>query len=175
MIIRRTPGPRREPRVGYVAVGRVLGAHGTKGTLRVESLSDAPGRFAPGGAVWLQAVRRVIEGSSSTRGGLILKLAGIDDRSAAEALKGEVLEVPETERRSLPEGAYYHDELVGMTVVDPDGRLLGTLEEILETGANDVYVVRGPRGETLLPAIDDVVLEIDVEARRMVARPMDID
>ena len=156
MIIRRPPGPRREPRAGWVAVGRVLGAHGTRGALRVESLSDVPGRFAPGAAVWLQAVRRVIQSCSAARGALILKLEGIDDRA------------------TLPPGSYYTDELIGLTVVDPEGRLLGTLEEVLETGANDVYVVRGPRGETLLPAVDDVVLEVDLERRRMVARPLDI-
>jgi 16S rRNA processing protein RimM len=154
-------------------VGRVLGAHGTKGALRVESLSDVPGRFAPGAAVWLQAVRRVIQSCAPGRGGLVLKLEGIDDRKTAEQMKDEVLEVPESERPPLPPGSYYTDELIGLTVVDPEGRLIGTLDEVLETGANDVYVVRGPQGETLLPAVDDVVLEIDLERRRMVARPMD--
>lgn len=175
MIIRRPPGPRREPRAGWVAVGRVLGAHGTRGALRVESLSDVPGRFAPGAAVWIQAVRRVIQSSSTAKGTLILKLEGIDDRATAERMKDEVIEVPESERPPLPPGSYYADELIGLAVVDPEGRPLGTLEEVLTTGANDVYVVRGPQGETLLPAIDDVVLEIDLERRRMVARPMEID
>ncbi len=175
MIIRRPPGPRREPRAGWVAVGRVLGAHGTKGALRVESLSDVPGRFAPGAAVWLQAVRRVIQSASAGRGALILKLEGIDDRASAERMRGEVLEVPETERPPLPPGAYYTDDLIGLRVVDPEGRLLGTLEEVVETGANDVYVVRGPRGELLLPAVDDVVLEVDLEGKRMVARPLEVD
>lgn len=154
-------------------MGRVLGAHGTKGALRVESLSDVPGRFAPGAAVWLQAIRRVIQSCAAAPGALILKLEGIDDRATAERMKDEVLEVPETERPALPPGSYYTDELIGLTVVDPEGRVLGTLEEVIETGANDVYVVRGPHGETLLPAVDDVVLQIDLDRRRMVARPME--
>lgn len=175
MIIRRPPGPRREPRAGWVAVGRILGAHGTRGALRVESLSDVPGRFVPGAAVWLQAVRRTIQSVSSGRGVLVLKLEGIEDRASAERIKGEVLEVPEAERPPLPPGSYYADDLIGLAVVDPDGQFLGSLGEVLQTGANDVYVVRGPRGELLLPAVEDVVLEVDLERRRMVVRPLDVD
>ncbi len=101
------------------------------------------------------------------RGGWILALEGLEDRNAAEELRGAVLLAP---REDLPEASadeWYVSDLVGLAVASDDGRELGKLEEVLRLPAHDVYVVRGARGEILLPAIADVVLSVDVEAGRM--------
>jgi len=99
---------------------------------------------------------------------LLLHLEGIDTREQAEALRGLLLEVPEDELAPLAEDQYFRFQILGMEVVDQDGQPLGRVEEILDTGATDVYVVRSAEGELLLPAIDTVVKEIDVAGRRMV-------
>lgn len=101
------------------------------------------------------------------RGGWILALEGVEDRDAAAELRGAVLLAP---REDLPEPAadeWYVSDLVGLAVATDDGRELGRLEEVLRLPAHDVYVVRGARGEILLPAIADVVLSVDGEAGRM--------
>ena len=98
----------------------------------------------------------------------IIALEGIDDRDVAAFLRNQLVFVPSAEEPPLPEGEYYHHQLIGLKVQTPEGRDLGALSEILLTGANDVYVVLGPDGsELLLPAIGDVVLNIDLELGRI--------
>jgi 16S rRNA processing protein RimM len=92
-----------------------------------------------------------------------LKLAGIDDRTAAEAMRGALVRVPIEQAVELPPGSYFWHEIVGLRVQDTRGRALGTVAEVLATGSNDVYVVRSAEGELLLPAIKDVVRAIDRE------------
>jgi 16S rRNA processing protein RimM len=92
---------------------------------------------------------------------------------AAEALRGSLLSLPESELAPLPEGEYYAHQIVGLEVFESDGAPLGKVVGLFPTGSNDVYVVDGPRGELLLPAIDDVILEVDVPGGKMVVSLMD--
>lgn len=159
---------RIEPRAGFVAVGVIHRAHGVRGELSVESLSDAADRFAEGATLWIDGERYKVQQTRPAKRGLSLKLASIDTRDAAEALRGKLLEIPEEALEPLTEGEYYRFQLVGMDVVDLEGRALGRLEQVLATGSNDVYVVRGPAGELLLPATDEVIREVDVAGKRLV-------
>lgn len=95
----------------------------------------------------------------------VVAISGIETRDAAEALTGRYLEV---EPRELPEGSYYWHQLEGLHVVDESGAEVGTLVEVFRVGENEVYRVAGPVGETLLPALRDVVREIDLRRKRMV-------
>ncbi len=150
-----------------VSVGRVAGAHGLRGEVKVAPLTDFPERFDPGSRLWLEGTPRVVEGSR-WRGGLVyLKLAGVDSREAAAKLRGKELMVPEAQplRES---GRYYRHDIVGLRVEDRRGQWLGRVVDVLVTGANDVYVVRGERGELLLPAVEDVVGEVDLAGGRLV-------
>jgi len=151
----------------WVVVGRVRSARGVRGQLRVEVMSDSPGRFAPGQVVFIDGRAFRIERSVLFKEDRVLKLEGVDSREGAEALKGCILTVPAESLFPLPQGSYYHYHLVGMGVYTREGRFLGKLIEILSTGGNDVYVVRAGGKELLLPALDDVVLEVDVDNRRM--------
>ena len=110
---------------------------------------------------------RAITGAEPERRVRVITLEGIETREAAEALRGRYLEV---EREALPAGTYYWHELVGMTVRDVAGGDLGMLEEVFRAGENEVYRVRGPAGEVLVPALRDVVVEIDTRQQRMVVR-----
>jgi len=149
-----------------IVVGRVTTAHGIKGELKVEVLTDFPERFERGSKLWLRGIERTIEQARPQGRGIILKLRGIDTRNDAEALRGEVLTVPDLADLD-DEGAYYIHDLMGLRVEDTAGAELGKLFEIISTGATDVYVIRGPRGELLLPALDDVVTDIDLKQGRI--------
>ena len=164
-----------EPR--YLAVGRVLRPHGVRGELRVGILTDYPERLGQHTDFYLahpdspEAVRRYpVEKLRRSKNVLLLKLACCNDRNGADELRGMLVQVPIEEAVPLEEGEYYHFQLIGVRVEMEDGEWLGQVAEVIETGANDVYVVRGPRGEVLLPAVDDVVLELDLEMKRMVVR-----
>ncbi len=164
-----------EPR--YLTVGRVLRPHGVRGELRVGILTDYPERL--GQHVYFYLARpdspaaaqpRLVEKWRLHRGAMLLKLAGCDDRDQAEELRGFLVQIPFEEAVPLEEGEYYYFQLPGLRVETEEGELLGLVVEVIDTGANDVYVVRGPGGDLLLPAIDDVILNLDLQARRMTVR-----
>jgi len=143
-----------------VNVGRVMGPHGIRGEIKVEPLTDFADRFQRGRRLWLPDGPHVIERSRWQEDNVLLKLAGIDDRNQAAALRGQELKLPEA--GPLEAGRYYVHDIIGLRVEDNAGESLGTLADVLVTGANDVYVVRGERGELLLPAIEDVVKEVNL-------------
>jgi 16S rRNA processing protein RimM len=102
----------------------------------------------------------------------IFKLKGCDDRNAAEELRGMLVHVELERAVPLEDGEYYQHQVIGLTVETVDGERLGTLVEVLETGANDVYIVRGLSGEVLIPAVEDVVKEIDLVKGTMIIEPL---
>ena len=155
----------------FVTVGRVIAAWGLRGELKVESLSDDPRRFLPGAAVYLNGSRTTVERSSKAKWGLRLKLDAVNDRTHAESLRGASLTVSRDEVRPLPEGSYHHFQIIDIDVWTEGGEHLGRVREVLTTGANDVYVVRkAGRRDLLLPALSDVVLDFDLDARHMRVR-----
>ncbi|MEA2681725.1 MAG: rRNA processing protein RimM [Chloroflexota bacterium] len=152
-----------------VRVGFVRRAVGLTGEVEVEQLGDNPRRFEPGSVVRAAGSEVRVERAHSTGGSAWrLKLVGIDGRDAADRLRGQYLEVPAAELEELPEGQYYQWQLIGLQVYDTGGRKLGRLAEVLEYPANDVYQVEGQAGEVLVPALRDVVREVDLESGRMV-------
>jgi len=159
----------------YLAIGRIIAPHGIRGEVKVEVLTDFPERFKPGSRALLGAgsedpeARPVkIVAARPHKGGLLVKLDIVPDRNAAELVRDRYLLIPETEAMPLGDHENYLHDLVGLQVETTDGQLLGELKEVLFTKANDVYVVRGPDGEVLLPAIRNVVLRVDLPARRMI-------
>ena len=169
----------RTPEPHYLAIGRILRPHGVRGELRVGILTAYPERLGQYTDFYLaypgspEAVRRYpVEKLRRSKDALLLKLAGCDDRNAADKLRGMLVQIPIEEAVPLEEGEYYHFQLIGVRVEMENGEWLGQVTEVLETGANDVYVVRGPLGEVLLPAVDEVILALDLELKRMVVRPL---
>ena len=150
-----------EPPPGYVAVARILGAWGVQGDVKIEPLAPRK-MLASGRAIRLAGRDAKIERVRGT-GGVFLKLEGVDNRETAAGLRNEYLLVPETDLEALPEGEYYRFQLIGLRAVTTEGRDLGEITEIIESRGNDVFVVNGPGGESLIPVIEDVVQEIDVE------------
>ena len=164
----------KEERTRYLAVGNIRGAHGIRGEVKVELLTDYPERFKPGAAMYLGSedhARPVeIAAVRPHQEYLLVKLSPVPDRDAAQALVGQLLLIPEEQAMPLGEHENYAHDLLGLTVTTTEGRTLGELTDILTTGANDVYVVTGPegKGEVLIPALRDVVLSVDLAAGRMV-------
>jgi len=153
--------PEREIPEGFVAIGRVLGAWGVQGDFKVEPLAPASA-FARGRTIQISGKTYVIERSRARQRFVYVKLAGIDFREQVATIRGGYMMVPETELAPLPEGEYYRYQLIGLAVRVTDGRDIGRIEDVFSTGANDVYVVRGPLGEVLVPAVEDVVQSVDV-------------
>lgn len=159
---------RSEPR--YLVVGRIVRPWGVQGELKVEILTEDPARFEQLEAVYVgpHFVPYRLERARLHGGVVLLKLAGCDDRNAAEGLRDLLVQVAMEDALPLEEGEYWVHQIVGLEVWTTEGDLLGLVQEVLETAANDAYVVRDRSGrEVLIPALRSVVLEIDLAAGRM--------
>ena len=156
-----------------IAVGRINGVWGLRGHVKVTPLTSNPERLQPGATLLVRGEpRRVIEVVSPS-GYPCIRFEGYADRTAAEQLRGALIEIDEADLPDLDEGAYYVHDLVGLEVVTTGGEALGALVEVLHTGANDVYIVRREgRRDVLVPAIPDVVVEVDLRAGRMRIDPL---
>ncbi len=166
----------------YLIVGEILRPHGVRGELRVRLLTDFPERLAELKTLYVgtdpmqptatpypvQAVRLHQEGYA------LLLLKGVRDRNQAELLRERYVMVRVEDAVPLDEDEYYAYQLIGLTVVTPQGRALGTVREIMETGANDVLVVDSEvYGELLLPAHGETLVDIDFERGVLTFAPPD--
>jgi 16S rRNA processing protein RimM len=168
---RRTIERAREP--VFLLLGRVLRPHGVRGSLLLEPLSEILETIPEGSPIYLGPERRPARFLGLRRHGRLyrLQIAGCEDRDAAEAFRGMEVRVQVEETPPLPPGRYYHWQVIGLRVATEAGEALGEIRQILETGANDVYVVTTPDGsEILLPAITSVVRGVDLEAGVMTVR-----
>lgn len=161
-------GTSGEPR--FLAVGQIARPHGVRGDLLMHVLTEFPHRLASLETVYLGQAHRPfrVEAARFHGNDMLLTLAGIGDRPEAEAVRGQLVSIALADAAELPPGRYYYYQIEGLNVFTEEGEALGRVVEILETGANDVYVVRGDEREILLPAIRSVIREIDLEGGRMV-------
>ena len=148
-----------------IQVAAIIAPHGVAGMVSADGLSDNPRRFSAGAELKDAAGRLFrIQSAGRHKGRLLLKLAGVDNREQAEKLRGLALYVEPGDSPPLPEGEYYHFQLLGLEVRE-DGRRLGEISDILSLSANDVYVLRrDDGGETLIPALKSVVRKVDLVA-----------
>jgi 16S rRNA processing protein RimM len=157
--------------IQFLAVGRVVRPHGVRGELVLEVMTEFPLHLAEVETVYVgeAAVPHPLRRVRQQRGQqIVIQLADCLDRNAAETYRGQLVQIKTEQAAPLPPGRYYHHQILGLAVVTEAGEALGQVTEILETGANDVYVVTGAAGEELLlPALRSVILLIDLEARRM--------
>ncbi len=163
-----------EARPQFVAVGSITGAHGIRGEVKVQVLTDYPERFRPGATMLIgtEGMARTMEIAAVRQHhqSLLVKFAAVDSRNVAETLVGLLLMIPEDQMMPLGEHENYAHDLLGLRVETSDGRYLGQVTDILATGANDVYVVSRPEGQTevLIPALRDVVRAVDLSSGVMV-------
>ncbi len=176
---------------GRVIIGKIQGPHGIQGMLRLYALTDFPERFeemktmtvqfAPSAAPRQPGIRKPKEPVVYTvrsvayyegrKGGntFLLDLEGVDSREDAEALKGAFVTIAPEERAALAEDEYWVDDVLGMAVQNADdGRELGTVEDVVVTGSNDVYAVRTPEGQLkMIPAVAEVIRAVDTASKIM--------
>lgn len=153
-------------------LGTVVGAHGIRGTLKVGTLEPQPEVFEAVGEVMIGPSRHRVLKAREGRRVVLLDVEGIRTREEAEALRGQEVTADPERFPPLPPGEYYHFQLLGLTVeLAETGEVLGELTDILVTPAHDVYVVRRGSREILLPALEEVVLEVDTAQGRMKVQP----
>lgn len=160
----------------YLAIGFLRRPHGVKGEVIMDLHTDFPDRIKAGRKVYVGDKHEAATlGSVRPHGnGILVRIRGIDTPEAAGRFRNQWVYVKATEVPQLPEGQHYKYELIGLQVVEDTGNALGELIEILETGANDVYIVKNEAGkEVLIPAIPSVILETDMEARVMKVHLLD--
>lgn len=157
-------------------VGKVVNTHGVRGELKVAAQTDFPEeRFGKGSQLVLadpqdetNELHVSVEGARLQKNVYIVKFKGYDNINEVIAYKGWLLKVADEHRKPLEEGEYYYNDIIGCRVVTDEGEELGTIGEILAPGANHVWVVNRPAGKpVLLPVIDDVILDVDMEEKRI--------
>ena len=153
-------------------IGRVVKPHGVKGKMKVEYFGDDLRRFVSYREIFIEDEKGSLESyeileASPHPPRLILRLKGVEKIEQTQPLIGKTILVEKEALPDLEEGEYYWADLLGMKVETREGKRIGTVKEIFSTGAHDVYVVEGKRGEISLPAIGEVILDIDLAKKMM--------
>lgn len=159
-----------------ITIGRVLKTKGVEGQLRILPLTFDPMRFKALQDIYLERegtiYQKAIEDSKIDGKKVVLKLRNIDSPEEASFFIGAEIKIPESESPELPEGVYYHYQLINLEVFTDTGRFIGIIKKIIETGSNDVYTVVNDDREILVPAIKEVVKEINLEKNRIIIHPI---
>lgn len=157
----------------YFEVGQIVNTFGVKGVLKVKPFTDDVNRFEELKKVYICKKEKLeeveIEEVKYHKDMVLLKVKGIDDMNEAEKVKGLYLKIDRKNAKKLPKDTYFIADLLGLEVYSDTGELLGKVDDIFRTGANDVYVVKNENGkQILLPGIPDVIKEIDLEKEKII-------
>ncbi|MAH32567.1 MAG: ribosome maturation factor RimM [Dehalococcoidales bacterium] len=156
----------------FITIGKVLAPWRLEGHLKIEVITDFPQRFASSSTVYIDRQPATIESITWHKGRAIVRLNTVDNLQEAEKLKGKLVEIHHSQLRSLSDGQYYHFELIGLRVQTTQGEFVGKIKEVLTTTNNDTYVVNGPGGEILIPAVGDIVKSVDLSKGYLVIEPI---
>ena len=154
-----------------IKIGKIVNTVGLKGEVKVYNYSDSIEIYETIESIYVEDRLTVIENVRAQKNMVILKLEGADDRNAAEALRGKELYITEDDLPELPEGQYYVRDLIGMSVTEEDGNMLGHVTDVLQNTAQDIFEVESENGKKLLiPKVEQFVLDIDAEKREITVR-----
>jgi 16S rRNA processing protein RimM len=154
----------------FLVIGKLRRPHGVRGEILMDIITDFPERIKAGTRVFVgpQHQEQIIRSARGNAGTLLVTFETFNNAEEVGVLRNQYLYVRAEDRPPLPPGEYYHHQLIGLPVLTDEGQALGVLSEILENAANDVYVVRPKHGaDILLPAIDSVILDIDLQQGEM--------
>jgi 16S rRNA processing protein RimM len=157
-----------------LAVGVVVGTHGLRGELKLKLTTDEPERLSDVKTIYIgeDESRRKLLGVRLHGGLALLKISGVNNPEQATKLRGEWVKISGQDTRPLDEGEFFYYQLVGLTAFDEAGVELGTLVDIIETGTNDVFVIKTTNGdEMLVPNYPDFVPVIEPDRGRLTVRP----
>ena len=144
-----------------IEVGKYVNTFGIKGEIKIYPYVEYLDKL---NYIYLDNKKMEIKKLRFKKNVAIVKLKGIDDINEIEPLKGKIVTIDESDKPELPEGTYYNEDVIGMEVYTDDEKYLGKLDDVFNTGANDIYQV----GDILLPVIDDVVKEIDIKNNKII-------
>lgn len=151
----------------YIEIGKIVNTHGLKGHVKVEPWCDGIETFEYLKRVFINNKEYNVESVKSQKNLFLLKLAELNKVEEAELLKGKIINAQEDEMLPLPEGVYYIKDIIGLSVYEGE-KFIGEITDWIETGSNNVYVIKRSKGkDVLIPAIDSVIKEIDIENKRM--------
>ncbi len=145
----------------FLEAGRIVSTHGVKGEVKILPWADSPDFLCGFGALYLDGAAMKVASARVHKGSVIVKFEGVDGVESAMKLRDKVVSIRRTDAR-LPEGTCFLADLIGLDVVDEEGRRLGALKEVLSPSRQQVYVVAGER-EILIPAVPEFILEQNVE------------
>ena len=159
-------------------IGKIVNTHGLRGEVKIVPWTNTPDVFEDIEYVYVKNAREEqklkIKNVKYQKNNIIVKFVGLDDISQAELLKNAVVTTDREQLGELPDGEYYIADLIGCEVKSEDGEVYGKLVDVLPTGSNDVYVVkREAKRDLLIPVIDDVVLDVDINNKKIVVRLME--
>ncbi|WP_020059177.1 ribosome maturation factor RimM [Bacillus sp. 123MFChir2] len=162
-------------------VGKIVNTHGVRGEVRVVSRTDFPEeRYKVGNTLYIWQEKSAeplavkITSHRSHKSFDLLTFEGYNNVNEVEVWKGSLLKVPEDQLGELAEGEYYYHEIIGCTVVTEDGETIGTIKEVLSPGANDVWVIKQPKGQDILiPYIEEVVLQVNINEQLVIIHVME--
>lgn len=163
----------------FYNVGKIVNTHGIRGDVRVMPTTDfVAERFAKGQDLYLQQagepLKLIVELARQHKGFILVKFVGYDNINDVQAFRDHELMVSGKDQQPLEDGQYYYHQIIGLSVKTVDGEELGTIKEILSPGANDVWVVqRDGKKDLLLPVIDDVVKDVDLDAGEVTVELME--
>lgn len=169
MAKRKGSGSGSLPEPDFLTVARVLRPWGVRGDVKIELLASHPDDLMGAKQVYLGEARTPFDVQSvrAHGGALLLKLAGCETPEQADAFRNQTIAIARADAAPLRANQYFHHQILGLNVFTVEGEPLGQIVEIIETGANDVYVVHGSRGEVLLPARAEIIRHIDLDAGQM--------
>lgn len=157
----------------YITVGQIINTHGLKGEIKIYPLTDDIKRFRKLKNVYIDNKETKITWCKLQSDKIILKLEGIDTIEAAQKLKEKYIEIKREDAVKLPEGRYFITDIMECTVFDETGKELGKVTNVIQTGSNDVYSVKGKDEDILIPALKSIVTKIDIENQTIVIKPLD--
>lgn len=161
----------------YIEIGQIVNIHGIRGEVKVYTYTDDINALKKLKKVYLDKkgtlVEYKVQSAKINKQFLILKLEGVDTPEEANLLRQTYVKRERKPNENLGEDTFYIEDLIGLEVYDEASNFIGTLTEVLSPGANDVYVVKTEKDEILLPAIKDVVLDVDIKAGKMVVHIME--
>ena len=164
----------------YYQIGKIVNTHGIKGEVRVQSITDFPEeRFALGAIVYAfqdgkEPLELTVKSHRKHKQFDLLSFEGMEDINLVEPLKQADLKISEEQQAELNDGEYYYHQIIGLDVIDLDGNSIGKIKEIMESGANDVWVIqRSGKNDLLIPAIKDVVKNIQIENHKVIIDMLD--
>ncbi|KPU28238.1 16S rRNA processing protein RimM [Caloranaerobacter sp. TR13] len=159
--------------IDFIKVGKIVNTHGIKGELKVLPLTDDMTRFEELEYVYVEKQKIEIENVWYKKNLVILKFKGLDNINEVLCLKGKYVYIDKENAIELPEDTYFIFQIIGLNVYLKNGNFLGVIKDVIQTGSNDVYVVKNDNREYLIPAIKEVIKEINLDDNKVIIDPLE--